>query len=106
MIRIPNEMIACEPFESLAVQTQGKAFVIVKQKNSLYATKVVYMSIREFTTGNLQAHPYQPGHTVYLRGDAMTMPWSREVLELGGKKVILVPCSHIQAWEFPGYGEQ
>jgi hypothetical protein len=101
MIRIPNDMIACEPFVNVGIEKQGNTFVTAKQKNSLFATKVVYQNIREFSNGNFQGYPYRAGDTVYVRGDAMTLPWTKEVLDLGGRKVILVPCAYIQAVDKP-----
>lgn len=98
MILIPNDMIACEPIADMSIQTSGKSFVIVKQKNALLALKVVYGSLEK------HKHPYEPGTTVYIRGDNLTLPWAGTKFTLGTKEVILVPCNAIQACETPGHG--
>ncbi len=83
--RVPNNRVACTPFESLAIETTGGAFKTVKQKTSLLRTKVVM--------GNSD---YPEGVLVYLRGDVVTLPWTKEIFEVDGQKFILVPQEHIQ----------
>ena len=88
--RVPNNRVACSPFESLSIETSGVGFKVVKQKNSLLRLLVVY--------GNDQ---YQPGDTIYVRGDVITMPWTKEVFQVDKTPFILVPHEYIQV-VFPG----
>jgi hypothetical protein len=82
---VPNNRVACSPFESLAIETSGSAFKTVKQKNSLLRLSVV--------AGNER---YLAGTYVYVRGDVITMPWTKEIFELDGTKFIIVPEEAIQ----------
>ena len=82
-----NNRIACKPFESLAIETQGSTFKTVKQKTSLLPLEVLW--------GNYNLE-YRPGDTIYVRGDVTTLPWTREVFEVDGMKFILVPAECIQ----------
>lgn len=81
----PNRKVACTPFESLALETQGRAFKTVKEKNDLFILKVVFGNER-----------YRRGDTIYVRGDVKTLPWTREVFEVDGEKIVLVPEDYIQ----------
>jgi hypothetical protein len=90
MYLIPNNRIACEPFESLAIQTTGKTFVTAKQKNSAYITRVVYPS--------KDCDDLLPGDSIFVKGTDMTLEWAKEVFEIGGKKVILVPLANALAF--------
>ncbi len=82
---VPNRRVACTPFESLSIEAQGKTFKTVKEKNDLISLTVVY--------GN---HNYSPGTIIYVRGDVKTLPWTREIFDIGLHKVILVPEDCIQ----------
>lgn len=93
--------LACEPFETLGIQTQGKTFVTVKQKNGLLRTKVVYPCERLVDTQLSRGSEIRPGFYVYIRGDCVSLPFTREVFDIGDKKVILVPLEQIQAVEMP-----
>ena len=96
MIRIPNQKIAVEPLKTTSVEVTGrdKGFVTAKQKNELIKLTVVYPAL--FSYGN-EAGMYQPGDSVYIRGDETTKPFMHERFELGGKLVTLIPISIIQA---------
>lgn len=87
MIRIPNKKIACTPFESLAIQKTGTNFITAKQKSELMETKVLFPDTEDV---------YEAGQRVFIRGDAMTLPWTREVFEFQGTKFILVPMDAVQ----------
>lgn len=81
----PNRRLACTPFETLALETQGKTFKSVREKNDLFRLSVVFGNER-----------YRPGDVVYVRGDIKSLPFTREVFEIGGDKFILIPEDHIQ----------
>jgi hypothetical protein len=96
VISIPNDCIACDVPVSKAVQmTQKRGFAVANQVVELLPIKVVYGNSGD----NARRYPYMPGDTVWIRGDSMTLIWTKERYQLGDKKVILVPCSAIQAWE-------
>lgn len=80
-----NGKVACTPLESLSLETQGSGFKTVKQKTALVKLKVVFGSLK-----------FGSGLYVYLRGDVITMPWVKEVFDVEGQKVILVPEDCIQ----------
>jgi len=82
---VPNRKVACTPFESLAIETQGTAFKTVKQKTTLYRLKVLIGNER-----------FSVGSFVFVRGDVVTLPWTKEVFEQGGDRFILVPEDFIQ----------
>lgn len=100
MISIPNEKIACEPIKSFSLDKRGVGFKTIAEATSLTALTVVYPSSHQtsFMDGK-RPIPYQPGDKVYVRGDCKTFGWVKEVFDLGGQKVILVPVSAIEAWE-------
>ncbi len=83
MITNFNNYIACEPFPSLAIEIEKKSgFALVKQKNQLYETKVVY----RYTSGNSQnsLKQLEPGWKVYLNAeDVKTQKWGSKVFRLG-----------------------
>lgn len=92
-IYIPNDYIACSPPASRSLEKQGtKGFVTAKQAVELLPLKVVFGA----AAGK---HPYNPGDTVWIRGAATTLTWTKEKYDLGGELVILVPASEIQAWQ-------
>lgn len=79
-----NDKIACQPFVD-HLQTQGKNFMTVKQKNSCMGTKVLF-STAEFRAGD----------TIYIRGDATTLPETKEVFEWNGVKFVLLSKHLVQ----------
>ena len=84
-----NRRIACEPLESLALETQSRSgFQVVKQKTSLFKTRVVFGNER-----------FMASTWVYVRGDVVTAPWAKEVFEVGARKFILVPEDAVQLVE-------
>lgn len=104
MFQVPNNKVACEPFQSLAIEKQGtKAFVTAKQKTSLMGTKVVFAPLSPpFNVLQTPSHGLgwlKPGDTVFVRGDA-TPQFGREIYWTGeegtGQKFILVPFDAIQ----------
>ena len=103
MILIPNRMIACEPLKTRSLEKTGTNFVTAKQKNELLELTVVYPPAQD--VGVTPYLAYQPGDRVYVRGDCITLHWTAEKFELGGREVILVPLDRLQAWKFVGTGE-
>lgn len=91
MMIVPNKRAACEPFSSLAMEQQGKNFVHVKEKTTLFPLKVVMNTVSE--DGGVR---YHEGDTVWVRGDTKTLQWAKDVFEIAGKKFILVPEESIQ----------
>ena len=81
----PNRRVACTPFESLAIEASGKAFKTVKEKNDLLSLTVVFGNDR-----------YASGSMVFVRGDVKTLPWTREIFQVGEKRFVLVPEECIQ----------
>lgn len=80
-----NNAVACLPLESTALESRGTGFKTFVQKTSLLKTKVVY--------GN---EKILPGSVVYVRGDVISMAWTKEVYEdIGGNKIVLVPEDRI-----------
>ncbi len=90
MITILNNKIACKPLASRSIQKNdnGKGFVTAKEMTELLELEVVY--------SDAMGGP-PPGTKVYVRGDTKTYQWMKDVFELGGQKVILVPVSELQA---------
>jgi hypothetical protein len=88
-VTVPNNCIACEPFASLAIQTENRTgFVMVKQRSSLLKTKVIF--------GNGE---YVPGDEIYISAqDTAAHPYCKEVFEAEGFKFILVPVAQIRLW--------
>lgn len=84
----PNRKVACTPFETLALETQGKAFKSVREKNDLFRLTIVIGNER-----------YRNGDVVLVRGDIKTLPFTREVFEVGGLKFVLIPEDYIQLVE-------
>lgn len=78
-ITVVNKKVACRPLVT-SIQKSGNTFVTVKQKTNLVATCVVF--------GN---ETFRTGTFVYLRGDVITMPWAKEIYDLGGHQFILIP---------------
>lgn len=91
MILVPNKRVACEPFSSLAMEQQGKTFVHVKEKTSLFPLKVLFET--SWTHGQT---PYHQDDIVWVRGDTKVLQWAKDVFEVQGKKFILVPEEYIQ----------
>lgn len=92
-ISIPNNHIACQPVTISVEKENRSGFATVKQKTQLLQTMVV------FGSSDPVKNPYKVGDFVYLRGDVSTLAWARNPFEIGGKKVILVPCDQIVALE-------
>ena len=91
MMICPNKRVACEPFQSLALEKEGKSFVTVKEKTTLFPMKVVMSTVSE--TGS---EKYHVGDTVWVRGDTKVLQWAKDVFEINGQKFILVPEEIIQ----------
>lgn len=91
MMIVPNRRAACEPFQSLSLEKEGRAFATVKEKTALLPLKVVMNTVSE--DGR---EKYHVGDTVWVRGDVKTMAWVKEVFEIAGQKFILVPEECIQ----------
>ena len=86
-----NKLVAIEPIVATVEKEVRHGVAIAKQKVSLLKSKVVFFC----DTDERQDLEINPGDTVYLRGDVITMPWVKEVFEVNGKKFILAPLSSI-----------
>lgn len=89
-----NKFIATEPWpedeqKPKAVATSG--FAVVKNKAALKGLKVM--------VGN---NEYVEGSTVFVRAELYTHGFAKEVFEVDGKRMILLPVEHIL---FARYGE-
>lgn len=94
-IFIPNNRVACEPFEKRSIEVQVKSgFATAKSKNELVRLKVL------FRGGGVHGTMFWPGGYVYVRGD-VSVPWSKEAYTLDGQKVIFVPADQVFAYELP-----
>lgn len=92
---VPNRRVACSPFQAKSVEVKIKnAFATVSQKTELTQMEVVFGNER-----------YRPGTFVYVKGDVLTLPWTREVFELAGKKFVMVPEDLIQLVELKVAGD-
>ena len=86
MIYVPNRKVACSTLGKYRnVVMKGTNFKTAEQKGALLPLTVIFGNER-----------YEPGDTVYIRGDAMTMPWSKEEFSDGDATFILVPEDYIQ----------
>lgn len=78
-----NGRIAVTPFESHSVQMEkSHGLVTIKSKVSLLAVKAVYSTVDG---------EYSAGDTIYVRGETVAHPFSKEVYEMDGHKFILLP---------------
>lgn len=80
-----NQQIACAPISTGIEHEKHTGFVVVKQKNQLVPTRVIFGTEREFF----------PGATVYLRGECINAPWARTIYTLENKSFILVPIADV-----------
>ena len=80
-----GKTVACEPFTTTGVETEIRhGMGTIKQKVTLTALEVVF-----FGCG------LNPGDIVYTRGVNNKANWGKEIFEVGGRKIILVPDSDI-----------
>ncbi len=88
-IYVPNKRIACTPLGKFrSVQTSGSGFKYALHKTALLELTVVH--------GN---DNYSVGDLVYIRGDALTLGWTKEEFsfpETEDVKFILVPEDAVQ----------
>jgi hypothetical protein len=97
---VANGRLACAPMdEAVNIKTQGNSFKTALQKNALVRTKVIFCCERVTDSPMQRGSAIQPGSYVYLRGDALTNQWAREVFNLNGEKVVLVPLDQVQVVE-------
>ncbi len=84
---VPNKKVACTPLGAQrSIQTTGNTFKTVLQKTTLLQLTVVY--------GN---DNYKTGDWVFIKGDCMTLPWTKEEYTTSdGKMFILVPEDRIE----------
>ncbi len=85
----PNKKVGCTPLgKHRAVQMTGNTFKTVAQKSTLIELTVLI--------GN---DSYQPGDRVFIRGECMTLPWTREEYAMPDSTetmFILVPEDRIE----------
>ncbi len=83
-----NNKVACTVLgDHRAIQMTGNAFKTVAQKTILIELTVLYGNER-----------LKPGDKVFVKGDCMTLPWTREELSMPGTagQFILVPEDRIE----------
>lgn len=90
-------MIPAKPFESHAVQTQGKNFLTVKQKNSMFWTEVLFDTTVQAFSGSNQLIYLPKDIKIAVNGNDLTLPWSKTEYEVEGYKFILIPSVHVIA---------
>ena len=89
---VTNKKVACTPLGKYrSIQMTGNTFKTVAQKSELLSLTVVY--------GN---DDFNVGDVVYIKGDCMTLPWSKEEFSLGDTKFIFVPEDRIEMKISPG----
>lgn len=92
-----NKQVACTPPKNQAVTTRVQAgFASFEQKQSLEELEVV------FDAANIEGDPpaniyFTAGRKVYIKGEDINTLWAKKVLEMYGKRFILVPLSSIVA---------
>lgn len=90
---VPKNKVALSPFPTTSIEKENKGgFVVVKQKVSLTALRVVFG-----TTSDVISVP--TGSIAYVRGDSVTLPWAKEVFEVAGHQFILAPIDAVQLVE-------
>jgi hypothetical protein len=82
-----NNQVACAPISTSIEHEKHTGFVVVKQKNQLIPTEVLFGPVGE-------AH-YWRGSTVYLRGECINAPWAKVVYTIKDRSFILVPTSEV-----------
>ncbi len=84
---VPNKKVACSPLGKYrSIQMSGNTFKTVAQKSTLLQLTVVY--------GN---DSYAEGDIVFIRGECMTLPWTKEEFSVcNGEVFILVPEDRIE----------
>lgn len=85
---IPNKRLAVTPITVNIEREVRNGVAIAKQKVALVMAAVVFPD---------DMGVYSVGDIVYMRGDVIVQPWSKEVYELDGFKFILCPMEQIQA---------
>lgn len=98
-----NRKIAVTPFETTSVEVKAKSgFATASQKTSLTPLTVVFGNHNPDVTedGGALALPHlstiislYPGDVVYVPGEVCKHPASSQILELEGKKFILIDGS-------------
>lgn len=82
-----KNIVACSPFPAQHMEKVIKGgFAMVDKKVQLQELAVVFQS----------ADPdVEPGDKVWVRGDAVTQPWAKEVFTVDGREFILVPAQYL-----------
>jgi len=83
---VPNKKVACAPLGKYrAVQMTGNTFKTAVQKGALLELSVV------FSSGD-----YKKGDTVYIKGNCITLDWTKEEFTAESVPFILVPEDRIE----------
>jgi hypothetical protein len=93
-----NGHIVCKPFPSSSVEKKTTGLALVQQQVSLTKLEVIMDSHDPgaFASGQQQI-VVSKGNSVYVRGQAYTLPWARVVLKVEGidEQFILVPSGEV-----------
>jgi hypothetical protein len=93
VIKAFNKQIACTPVENRTVASEVKSgFAVVKNKVELVKLKVIFGCDEGPTVGD----------TVFIKGDAVNHAWCKDVFNVEGVSVILVPLQFVQMVENNG----
>ena len=83
---VPNKKVACAPLGKYrAVQMTGNTFKTAVQKGALLELSVV------FSSGD-----YKKGDTVYIKGNCITLDWTKEEFTTDSVTFVLVPEDRIE----------
>jgi len=84
--------VATEPFPTLSLETttKGSGFQVISQSQALVPLKVVYAALDL----NGQIH-YNQLDIVYVTAQDKTADWAKRIIELEGKRFILVPNDRV-----------
>jgi hypothetical protein len=85
-----DKHIAVEPFKNDARAPESKAGLVFASRHRVVPLVVV------FGPGDLKTL-FQPGAVVWLRASDAESPWAKEVFDVAGHSIILIPESRVIA---------
>jgi hypothetical protein len=100
MITSLNNILICEPWSDLGkgLSTQVKSgFGTISQKIKLTPIKLLYNA--EIRVNGTQVYLFSGSNLLIKEEDLFNFKWSKNIMELNEKKVILVPYEYIVAVE-------